>query len=83
MSADKRDFFANSEGVVEEREGGFEPPASPFQLVKVSDMIVPVLIEGRLARRVFVTLPLVVEKPVYKTLAQDNLLHYRTFWCRG
>ena len=74
---DARTFFEDADGAAKETTGRkFEPPSSAFQLVKVEDMIVPVIIDGRLVRRVFITVRLVVGEARNKTLVLDNLTHY-------
>ena len=70
------DAAALFENMEEADAGGtrdFEPPSSALQLVRVNDMIVPVIIEGRLVRRVMMNARLVVSSAGEKSLVEDTL----------
>jgi len=70
-------MFSDSGDASDGTKSNFVPPSSPPQLVKVDDMVVPVIVNGRLVRRVSLTVRLVVNEAGNKTLVQDNLPHYQ------
>lgn len=55
----------------------FKPPTTSFDLVKLDDMIIPVIIEGRVTRRVFIIARLRVDKPVNVTAVESRLGPYQ------
>lgn len=55
----------------------FQPPAAAFDLVKLDDMIVPVIIDGRLTRRVFLIARLRVDAPANVTTVENKLRPYQ------
>ncbi len=70
-------FFSAADDAAASMEKKFQPPTAAFQLVKVSDMVVPVIVNGRLVRRVSVTVRLIVGEASNKTLVESNLPHYQ------
>ncbi len=70
-------FFSADDDAAVSTERKFKPPSSALQLVKVNDMVVPVIINGRLVRRISVTVRLVVGEASNKTLVQENLPLYQ------
>lgn len=70
-------FFSAADDEAVGTEKKFRPPSAALQLVKVNDMIVPVIINGRLVRRISITVRLVVREASNKTLVEDNLPHYQ------
>jgi hypothetical protein len=55
----------------------FQPPTTGFDLVKLDDMIVPVIMEGQVTRRVFIIARLRVDKPVNVTGVEAKLRLYQ------
>ncbi len=55
----------------------FQGPTKALDLVKVDDMIVPVIIDGRMNRRVFITARLSVDTPANQTIVEANLRKYQ------
>ncbi len=51
----------------------FQPPAAGLDLVKLDDMIVPVIIDGQVNRRVFIIARLRVNTPANVTAVEANL----------
>lgn len=66
-------LFSGSGDGADEMASDFVPPRAALQLVKVNDMVVPVIMNGRLVRRVSLTVRLVVNDASNKTLVEDNL----------
>ena len=55
----------------------FQPPKSQLDLVKLDDMIVPVIMDGRVNRRVFIIARLVVDEPANVTAVEAGLRVYQ------
>ena len=55
----------------------FQPPRAAFDLVKVDDMIIPVIMEGHVTRRVFIIARLRVNEPANVTAVEDRRRVYQ------
>jgi len=55
----------------------FKPPAAALDLIKVDDMIVPVIMDGRMTRRVFIIARLKVDAPGNVTAVEDKVRLYQ------
>ena len=55
----------------------FQPPTTGFDLVKLDEMFVPVIMEGQVTRRVFIIARLRVDKPVNVTGVEAKLRLYQ------
>src|SRR5690349_21504825 len=55
----------------------FQPPPAALDLVKLDDMIIPVIIDGRVNRRVFIIARLVVNAPANQTPVEARLKKYQ------
>ncbi len=77
FNPDASALFESMEETEGGRAGDFEPPSAALQLVRVNDMIVPVIIDGRLVRRISMTLRLVAANAGTKSLVEDNLPLYQ------
>ena len=55
----------------------FQPPKTGLDLVKLDDMIVPVIIEGHVTRRVFIIARLKVNAPANVTTVENKLRLYQ------
>lgn len=55
----------------------FQPPATGLDMVKLDDMIIPVIIDGQVNRRVFIIARLVVSAPANQTPVEDRLRLYQ------
>jgi hypothetical protein len=55
----------------------FQPPTTGLDLVKLDDMIVPVIIDGRVIRRVFIIARLKVNAPANVTTVESKLRLYQ------
>jgi hypothetical protein len=55
----------------------FKPPAAALDLIKVDDMIVPVIIDGQVNRRVFIIARLKVNAPANVTTVESKLRVYQ------
>ena len=82
FSSEGGGLFSLGGGTDDGMKSNFKPPTSALQLVKVGDMIVPVIMNGRLVRRVSVTVRLVVDEAGNKSLVEDNLPHYQDILVR-
>jgi hypothetical protein len=51
----------------------FQPPDAQLDLVKLDDMIIPVIIDGQVTRRVFVIARLRVDRPANVTAVEEKL----------
>lgn len=76
------DFFSNAGNTADGEKSNFKPPTSAFQQVKVTDMVVPVIMNGQLVRRVSITVRLVVYEAGNKTLVEDNLPYFQSILVR-
>lgn len=56
----------------------FQPPAAQLDLVKLDDMIIPVIIEGQVTRRVFIIARLRVNAPANVTTVESKLKPYQS-----
>jgi hypothetical protein len=70
-------MFSDSGEAADAMKSNFVPPSSPLQLVEVSETVVPVIMNGRLVRRVSLSVRLRVNEPENKALVKDNLPHYQ------
>lgn len=55
----------------------FQPPAAQLDLIKLEDMIIPVIIEGQVTRRVFITARLRVDAPANVSVVEARLRPYQ------
>jgi hypothetical protein len=55
----------------------FQPPAAALELIKVDDMIVPVIMEGRVTRRVFIIARLKVKSAVHVKEVESKVRVYQ------
>lgn len=55
----------------------FQPPVAALDLVKLDDMIIPVIIDGQVNRRVFIIARLVVDNPANQTAVEERLRSYQ------
>ncbi|MGE4064834.1 MAG: hypothetical protein AB7E79_15835 [Rhodospirillaceae bacterium] len=55
----------------------FQPPAAALDLVKLDDMIIPVIIDGQMKRRVFIIARLRVNDPANQTQVENTLRQYQ------
>ena len=55
----------------------FQPPTAAYSLVKVPDMIIPVIMNGRVERRVFITCRLMSTAKEHEKDIKDNLKHFQ------
>lgn len=55
----------------------FKPPRAAFNLIKLDDMIIPVILDGRLERRVFVIARLRVDRAANESAVQAQLRVYQ------
>jgi flagellar basal body-associated protein FliL len=55
----------------------FQPPVAALDLVKLDDMIIPVIIDGQVNRRVFIIARLVVNQAANVTAVEEKLRVYQ------
>lgn len=55
----------------------FQGPSVAFNLIKLDDMIIPVIIEGKVNRRVFIIARLMVDQPANESTVEANVRHYQ------
>jgi hypothetical protein len=75
-------FFSGGSDTADGKKSNFKPPTTALQQVKVADMVVPVIINGRLVRTISITARLVVSKASNKTLVEDNLPRFQSILVR-
>ncbi len=77
FNPDSQGFFSDADKAAAEMENKFKPPTSAPQLVKMTDMIIPVIVDGRLVRKVYITVRLVVVEAQHRTLVEETLAQYQ------
>jgi len=55
----------------------FQPPAAAYALTKVPDLIIPVIANGRVERRVFITFRVMAAQKSQEKDIKDSLDHFR------
>ncbi len=60
------------------RKNKFVPPLAEFPLVKVDDMVVPVIIDGQSRRRVLIISRIMATTGADQTYIQDNVSRYQS-----
>ncbi len=55
----------------------FQGPTAAFNLIKLDDMIIPVIIDGRVTRRVFVIARLMVDQPSNESTVEGKVRLYQ------
>lgn len=55
----------------------FQGPTAAFNLIKLDDMIIPVIIEGHVTRRVFIIARLMVDKPANESTVEGRVRLYQ------
>ena len=68
---------AAEQAAAEASKHKFQPPTAAFSLVKVPDMIIPVIMNGRADRRVFITCRLMSTAKEHEKDIKDNVKHFQ------
>lgn len=55
----------------------FQGPTAAFNLIKLDDMIIPVIIEGHVTRRVFIIARLMVDQPANESTVEGRVRVYQ------
>ena len=68
---------AAEHAAAEASKSKFQPPAAVFSLVKVPDMIIPVIVNGRVERRVFITCRVMSSAKEHEKEIKESVKHFQ------
>ena len=71
------EMSAAEAAAAEASKSKFKAPTAAFSLVKVPDMIIPVIMNGRVERRVFITCRLMSTAKEHEKDIKDNVKHFQ------
>ena len=77
VSPEGREFFSDADRPTNGTKRAFKPPTRPLPLVLVSDMDMPVIMNGELVLRISISIRLVAASSSDRQIVKDNLPRYQ------